>query len=193
MDELEWQTRRDRINKRLQALSRPWTIISSRKTNTTPLTCHAVEEYPTANGPADYALFVNGRLLGIIEAKKVKVSPQNVLEQAKRYAKGAFNSVGTWNGFKVPFLYATNGESIWFVDIRHPNNLARKINAFHTPDALAEFFDADVSGRYDHLQHDPPAIKGLRPYQQEAVEAIENAIAARKRAMLSCMSASSSR
>jgi type I site-specific restriction endonuclease len=28
--------------------------------------------------------------LGIIEAKKVKVGPQNVLEQAKRYSKGAF-------------------------------------------------------------------------------------------------------
>jgi len=31
----------------------------------------AVEEFPTANGPADYALFIRGKLLGIIEAKKV--------------------------------------------------------------------------------------------------------------------------
>jgi len=29
------------------------------------LRCHAVTEFPTANGPADYALFVNGKLLGI--------------------------------------------------------------------------------------------------------------------------------
>ena len=187
-DELEWKTRRDRINKRLKALTPPWSIIRfSKHLDPTLLPCHAVEEYPTANGPADYALFVNGRLLGIIEAKNVKVGPQNVLEQAKRYAKGAFNSVGSWNGHNVPFLYATNGETIWFVDVRHPNNLARKISAFHTPEALAEFFDADVTGRYAHLQQEAPAIKGLRPYQQEAVEAIESAIAARKRAMLLAM------
>ena len=64
------------------------------------LTCHAVEEFPTANGPADYALFVKGRLLGIIEAKKVTVNPQNVLEQAKRYAKGAAQGPGNWGGYR---------------------------------------------------------------------------------------------
>jgi hypothetical protein len=42
----------------------------------------AVTEYPTENGPADYALFVDGQFPGIIEAKKVSVDPQNVLEQA---------------------------------------------------------------------------------------------------------------
>jgi type I site-specific restriction endonuclease len=71
------------------------------------LTCHAVTKFPTDNGPADYALFVNGVLLGIIEAKKITVNPQNVLEQAKRYSKGAANGPGNWNGFRVPFLYAT--------------------------------------------------------------------------------------
>ena len=44
--------------------------------DTRTFTRHAVEEYPTANGPADYALFVEGRLLGILEAKKVTVNPQ---------------------------------------------------------------------------------------------------------------------
>jgi type I restriction enzyme R subunit len=62
--------------------------------NVSGLDRHAVEEYPTANGPADYALFIKGQLLGIIEAKKVTVSPQNVLEQAKRYARGATNGPG---------------------------------------------------------------------------------------------------
>lgn len=33
---------------------------------------HAVEEYPTANGPADYALFVKGQLLGKAEGATVK-------------------------------------------------------------------------------------------------------------------------
>jgi len=49
---------------------------------------YTLEECPAANGPVDYALFVNGRLLGILEVKRGSVNPQNVLGQAKRYASG---------------------------------------------------------------------------------------------------------
>ena len=48
----------------------------------------AIEEYPTENSPADYALCVDGRILGIVEAKKVTLGPQNVLTQAERYSQG---------------------------------------------------------------------------------------------------------
>jgi type I restriction enzyme R subunit len=77
---------------------------------------HEVEEYPTENGFADYGLFVKGKLLGIIEAKKVTVAPQNVLEQAKRYAKDIYQGVGNWVGYRVPFLFASNGETIWYLE-----------------------------------------------------------------------------
>jgi type I restriction enzyme R subunit len=46
-----------------------------------------VAEYPNREGFADYAFFVQGKLLGILEAKKVGVGAQNVLEQAKRAVK----------------------------------------------------------------------------------------------------------
>ncbi len=88
--ELEWQTRKERIDKKLRSVEPAWTIIKYREgLDTSSLVRHAVEEYPTENGPADYALFVNGYFLGIIESKKVAVAPQNVLEQAKRYSRGA--------------------------------------------------------------------------------------------------------
>ncbi|MGI6393815.1 MAG: hypothetical protein ACOX2F_03620 [bacterium] len=93
MVESEWITRKTRIDSRLKSLSQPWNIIKySENLDTSQLTEHAVEEFPTANGPADYAFFVNGQLLGILEAKKVSISPQNVLEQAKRYSMGAQKS-----------------------------------------------------------------------------------------------------
>lgn len=77
-EELEWQTRRERINRKLLSLNPAWKIVKfSPGLDLTSLACHAVEEYPTANGPAYYALFVKGKLLGILEAKKVTVSPQN--------------------------------------------------------------------------------------------------------------------
>lgn len=187
-DELEWQTRRDRINKRLKALNPSWEIVKySESLNPKTLSCHAVEEYPTAKGPADYALFVNGQLLGILEAKKVKVGPQNVLEQAKRYARGAFAGPGNWDGYRVPFLYASNGEIIWHLDARDPKNISRQISNFHTPDALEELFKSDAATRYKRLKMRQTKITGLRGYQKDAIEAVENAIAKRKRAMLLAM------
>lgn len=85
MHENEWLTRKKRIDSKLRALDPPWTIVPYEEgMDLSALNCHAVEELPTANGFADYALFVKGQLLGFIEAKKVTVSPQNVLEQAKR-------------------------------------------------------------------------------------------------------------
>jgi hypothetical protein len=47
----------------------------------------ALEEYPTANDPTDYALFHDGEPLAIVEVKKLAVGPQNVLKQAQRYAR----------------------------------------------------------------------------------------------------------
>ena len=90
MHEAEWLTRKLRIDKRLQALNPKWQIIPYRPgLDIAALSCHAVTEFPTANGPADYGLIVNGLSLGILEGKKVTVNLQNVLEQAKRYASGA--------------------------------------------------------------------------------------------------------
>jgi type I restriction enzyme R subunit len=36
----------------------------------------AVEEFPTADGPADYALCADGVALGVVEAKKVSLGRQ---------------------------------------------------------------------------------------------------------------------
>lgn len=188
-EELEWKTRRDRINAKLKALSPAWTIIKYQAgLDTSALKCHAVEEFPTANGPADYGLFVDGKLLGIIEAKKVGVSPQNVLEQAKRYSRGAFSGLGNWNGYHVPFLYASNGEQIFFIDVRDEKNLSRQISNFHTTHAIEELWSRGSERPFAHwLKDNPVEIEGLRPYQKEAIAATESAMINGKRTMLLAM------
>jgi len=91
VDELEWQTCRDRINKRLQSLNPPWSIVKyTDELGPATLARHALEEYPTASGPADYALFVNGRLLGIIEAKKSQGRPSECPGAGQTVCKGRF-------------------------------------------------------------------------------------------------------
>ena len=63
LDEREWQTRRKRIDPKLRTLG--WEIVPfGSESPSSSYTRHAVQEYPTENGPADYALFVDGRIVG---------------------------------------------------------------------------------------------------------------------------------
>ena len=185
-NEPEWLTRKKRIDTRLCSLNPAWEIVPWRDgLDVSKLTCHAVTEFPTENGPADYALFVNGRFLGINEAKKVTVNPQNVLEQAKRYSKGAFNGSGNWNGYRVPFLFASNGEIIWFLDVRQEKAASRQIANFHTGPALEALFAFDIKPAFDWLLDTPPdLITRLRDYQRRCNIATEQAIIAGRREIL---------
>src|SRR5215471_12375519 len=68
--ESEWLTRKRRIDSRLKDTG--WDIVRfSQDMPVNTLDRVAVEELPTANGPADYGLFVAGRLVGIVEAKSL--------------------------------------------------------------------------------------------------------------------------
>ena len=96
---------------------------------------HAIEEFPTDNGPADYALVVGGQLIGVIEAKRLSLGPAGVLSQAERYSKGLPDTGQNWRGCRAPFCYSTNGEIIYFHDVRDPLAISRRIAKFqrHLP------------------------------------------------------------
>ena len=149
--------------------------------------CCAIEEYPTAAGPADYALCVSGRILGVVEAKRLSLGPQGVLTQAERYAKGTTDNPLNFHGYRVPFLYSTNGEVIWHHDIRHSPSRSYPIARFHTPAALMERLGQDFDAACTQLVRTPNDHPRLRPYQVEANTAIEAAIAGHKRQMLVAM------
>ena len=137
----EWLTRKKLIDARLRKAG--WRVVPfASGTPLARLDRCAIEEYPTEHGPADYALCVAGQILGIVEAKKLTLGPQNVLSQAERYSRGVTDSPYNFGGFRVPFLYSTNGEVIWHHDVRHQLNRSRQIADFHTPEALREFLDA---------------------------------------------------
>ena len=130
---------------------------------------------------------VNGQIIGVVEAKKLTLGPQNVLIQAERYSKGLAKSPFNFRSFHVPFLYSTNGEVIWYHDIRHKLNRSREIFGFHTPDALLELIARDFETDYQKLFATPNDHERIRDYQKEANTEIEKAIAERKRQMLVAM------
>mgnify|MGYP004632330241 FL=1 len=174
----------------------------------------AIAEFPTDStvtkgGYADYALFVGLKLVAIIEAKKASVDIPSVIDyQCKDYARmiKANHSqyvINDWNGYKVPFVFATNGRKylkqieqksgIWFLDLRDGANTPKAMQGWISPDGFMEMLDKDIATANQALQNTPydllrdPDGLNLREYQIRAIEAAENAIIKGKKTALLSM------
>ena len=157
----------------------------------------AIAEWPCAGKYADYALFIDTKLYGIVEAKKYASDISTNLRQSDIYAKkiditGDFEILGEWEGYKVPFLFSTNGREfleqiktksgIWFLDVRKERNHAHPIRGWFSPTGLVEIYERDIEAEnqkleqsdYDYLQ-DSNGLN-LRDYQIDAIKAIEKNI-----------------
>lgn len=181
--ESEKETRLRRIDKQLDALG--WKkAVGDAEPATGP---YRKPEIETDSGPADYGLYLDRKLVGIVEAKKLGVAPQNVLSQAERYSEGAARASFSFGKFRVPFIYSSNGEVIWFRDVRHDLNRSRKVRKFHAPAGLSELLARDSDAGAQWLAENPSNHTKLRYYQHDACHAIEQAVVDRKRQMLVAM------
>lgn len=165
----------------------------------------AIAEWPTANGPADYVLFVGLDAVAVVEAKRKRKDVAGAIEQAKRYSRGftaqggAVTPGGPWgkDRYKVPFLFATNGRpylkqiaeksGIWFRDARRDDNHARALPGWYSPEGLAALLKQDIAASHEKLRVEPTDYLGLRDYQIRAIQAVEAAIEAGKTSCLVAM------
>ena len=169
----------------------------------------AIAEWPTASGPADYALFVGLQCIGVVEAKRQQRNVSSAIDQAQRYARGvqfaggAVAVGGPWpeaglGAFLVPFVFSTNGRAylrqletssgVWFRDVRKPHNLRRALVGWPTPGGLRDMLAIDAAAAHAELQSQPIAFAfPLRPYQQRAIETVELHLAKDRRTMLLAM------
>ncbi|KYK46109.1 restriction endonuclease subunit R [Bradyrhizobium liaoningense] len=164
----------------------------------------AIAEWPTANGPADYALFNGLTLIGVVEAKRRRKNVSAAIDQAERYSLGftgggdfAFAG-GPWVNHKVPFAFAANGRSylkqietesgIWFRDTRRTANHRRALVDWPTPEGLAGLLEVDQDAATAALKSLPFEFGfPLRDYQENAIKAVEAALEAERRTMLIAM------
>ena len=84
------QKAREIIDKRLAQAG--WLVQDLSAVNPMASLGVAVREYPTSTGPVDYALFVEGKPVGVVEAKKNAAGENiTVVEgQSGRYAGSKF-------------------------------------------------------------------------------------------------------
>jgi type I restriction enzyme R subunit len=180
----EDETRRQLVEKALRASG--WSPIVDF-TKGTKYDTGAVREYETSQGPADYVLFCKGEAVAAVEAKKLTIGPQNVLVQAQRYARGFLGGKLQFGLYHLPFVYSTNGEIIWFQDLREEASRSRQIAKFHTPSALKELLSMSRADAVQWLVSNPNDNPFLRPYQREAIDAVERAMHSGRRRTLLAM------
>lgn len=163
----------------------------------------AIAEWPTANGPADYALFHGMDLLAVVEAKRKNKNVSAAIDQAKRYASGMqpgeFRLAGgPWGEYKAPFVFSSNGRpylkqietlsGIWFNDLRQPTNLRRALDGWYSPSGLKELLRQDIPKAEAELAVMPFEFGfDLRDYQRKAIEAVEASLREGKRQCLLAM------
>jgi type I restriction enzyme R subunit len=133
----------------------------------------------TQRGQADYVLLSqNGRPLAVIEAKKRAFEPYTAKQQALPYAQA----------MDAPFIFLTNGELIYFWD--YQNDDARVVNSFFSRRDLERLVEmrstrkplATVSIPEYYVRQGETRL--VRPYQREAMQALDHAIELGKRRFL---------
>jgi len=127
------QIARDAID--AQRSSAGWGVHAKDATNFHADQGQAVCEYSTDTGPADYVLFVDGKPVGVIEAKKETLGHNitTVEEQSADYAAAKLRYIQQ-TGIPLPFLYEAAGVLTRFTDQRDSKPLSREVFTFHRPE-----------------------------------------------------------
>lgn len=169
------QKARISIDKKLEQSG--WTVQDVKKLDPTASLGVAVREFPTDTGPVDYALFVNGIPVGVIEAKKSDAGENitAVEEQSARYANSSFKWVKA--EYSIRFAYEATDKLIRFTDYRDIKFRSRAVFSFHRPETLEALLASPDTVR-NNMKHFPPLDEtGFRKCQITAIRNLDNSFA----------------
>lgn len=145
--------------------------ITDREHYTPTSTAVAIREGLLENNlEADYFLFINGKAVGVLEAKRkeVDITSDHVAEQAEHYTRSVPNCYQTYSN-PLPLVYLSNGESILFKNQESEDASYDEINRIHSPKEIAKMLD--IEDQFAGL----PIVKrrGLRDCQFDAITELE--------------------
>ena len=162
-----------------------WQIVS-REDYAPNISAVAIEEgLLKHNKRADYFLFLNGKAVGVLEAKRedLKEDLSCACEQAELYAKGVPLKYQAYQR-PLPIIYLSNGKQVLFKDFRDPNSKLIELNRIHTPKEIVKLLG--IKDEYAAL----PMLterekKALRACQYEAITELEKSFkSGHKRALM---------
>lgn len=140
----------------------------------------AVREFPLKNGFADYLLFVNRQIVGVIEAKKAGTPLSGTESQALNYSEGLPSDLPA-PFLPLPFLYQSTGVETFFTNQLDPDPRSRRVFAFHQPETLAEWIEDGHDTSRRRVRELPSLQTGRLWYAQiEAITNLEQSLAMNK-------------
>ena len=166
---------RQHIDERLTQAG--WVLQDLRQVNPFASLGVAVREYPTSTGPVDYALFVEGKPVGVIEAKKDDLGESiTVVEgQSGRYARSTFKYIRS--EYKIRFAYEATGKLTRFTDYNDVKYRSRRVFSFHRPETLLALLSTGDTIR-NNMKHFPPLdTAGFRKCQITAIQNLDASFA----------------
>ena len=110
-----------------------WQVVD-RDSYSPTITAAAIREgLLEGNHEADYFLFINGKAIGVLEAKReeIDVTSTKVCEQTEMYVRGVPECYQAWQR-PLPFGYQSNGEKTYFRDFRDKDGGMELHNRIHT-------------------------------------------------------------
>lgn len=155
------------IDKKLEQSG--WVIQNFAQVNIGAALGVAVREYPTDTGPVDYALFIDGEPVGVIEAKKSSIGENITVveEQSARYATSSFKWIN--REYTIRFAYEATDKLIKFTDYKDIKYRSRRVFSFHRPEHLKSLLQASDTIR-NNMKHFPVLdTTGFRECQINAI------------------------
>ncbi len=167
------------IDKKLEASG--WVIQDLQDMNVFASLGVAVREFQTAdNHEVDYALFVDGDPVGLLEAKEDNKGVELVNkahQQNMDYVKVGLKHHEDEKD-QLRFIYEATSIITQFTDLKDPEPRVRQIFSFHRPETLKALIDeydmenSTLRGRLQHFSELP--TKGFRDCQIKAITKLEN-------------------
>lgn len=157
-----------------------WVIQDLHELNVSASLGVAVMEFPTSTGPVDYALFVAGNPVGVIEAKKSDAGEHitTVEEQSGRYANSKLKYVH--GEYEIRFAYEATDKLIRFTDYKDIKYRSRTVFSFFQPETLQNLLEEPDTIR-NNMKHFPEFdTTGFRKCQIIAVKNLDQSFAENK-------------
>ena len=172
------QKAREEIDKQLAACG--WLVQNHKAMNIMAGLGVAVREFPLRTGFADYLLYVDGKVIGLIEAKPEGHTLSGVEIQSSKYTLGLPDAVPHYRK-PLPFAYESTGAVTQFTNSLEPDFRSREVFTFHRPDELLRLVKLESQVRANLRAMPPVEDDRLWRVQAEAVTNLRS-IACRKQA-----------
>jgi type I restriction enzyme R subunit len=164
---------------RMFALS-SWQVQDHKHMNLSAGRGVAVREFPLSNGFADYLLYVDGKAIGVLEAKPEGHALAGVELQSSKYISGLPFGLPA-HCRPLPFGYESTGVETFFTNRLEPDARSRAVFSFHRPEELARLvaLSSQFRGRLREMPPLNPQTDGvaLWPIQLDTIVKLEASLA----------------